>query len=67
MANVLYASSSDDETFINEKDIKSDKSTKNVSIIRNQRKNRIKGSIIELKILLNYYYFYDFDISGLRI
>ena len=37
MANVLYASSSDDETFINEKDIKSDKSTKNVSIIRNQR------------------------------
>ena len=36
MANVLYASSSDDETFINEEDIKLDKKTKIVSIIRNQ-------------------------------
>ena len=36
MANVLYASSSDDETFINEEDIKLDKKTKKVSIIRNQ-------------------------------
>ena len=36
MANVLYASSSDDETFINEEDIKLDKKTKKVSIIRNE-------------------------------
>ena len=36
MANVLYASSSDDETFINEEDIKLDKKTNKVSIIRNQ-------------------------------
>ena len=44
MANVLYASSSDDETFINEEDIKSNKSTKKVSITRNQEQNKIKGS-----------------------